>query len=192
MKKYILSFLVIATSAVYIVYQKVNGLGDSLLASSVSSSQSTDTLPASVPVVTAKVSPVVVKPKPKPVPTPVPVKITTPTPVPTPAPIPAPVPVASAGQYKDGQYTGVSANAFYGNIQVLAIISGGKLTDVQFLDYPQDRSRSISINTQAMPLLKQEAIQAQSANVNGVSGATDSSGAFRQSLSSALAQAANS
>jgi uncharacterized protein with FMN-binding domain len=91
--------------------------------------------------------------------------------------------------YKDGTFTGNPADAFYGNIQVQAIISGGKITDIQFLQYPNDRSRSIAINTISMPILKQEAIQAQNANVNVVSGATDSSNAFVQSLSSALAQA---
>lgn len=93
------------------------------------------------------------------------------------------------GKYKDGEYTGTVADAFYGNIQVKAIISGGKITDVQFLQYPNDRSTSIMINTQAMPMLKQEAITAQSANVDIVSGATDSSNAFIQSLGSALSQA---
>ena len=91
--------------------------------------------------------------------------------------------------YKDGTYTGKSADAFYGNIQVQAVIAGGKLTDVRFLQYPNDRTRSIAINTLAMPNLKQEAIQAQTANVNIITGATDSSNAFDQSLSSALSQA---
>lgn len=91
--------------------------------------------------------------------------------------------------YKDGTYTGNSADAVYGNIQVQAVISGGKVTDVVFLSYPNDRSTSIEINQQATPLLKQEAIQVQGANVDGVSGATDSSQAFIQSLSSALQQA---
>lgn len=91
--------------------------------------------------------------------------------------------------YKDGTYTGNSADAFYGNIQVQAVISGGKITDVQFLQHPSDATRSIAINTLAMPELSQEAIQAQNANVNIVSGATDSSNAFIQSLSSALTQA---
>ena len=59
----------------------------------------------------------------------------------------------------------------------------------QFLDYPKDRSTSIRINSRAMPILKSEAIQAQNSNVNTISGATDSSGAFRESLASALAQA---
>jgi len=98
---------------------------------------------------------------------------------------------ATTAAYKDGQYTGSSADAYYGFIQVLAVISGGKLTDVRFLQYPNDRSNSIYINSQAMPYLKQEALQAQGANVNIISGATDTSQAFIQSLSSALAKAKN-
>jgi uncharacterized protein with FMN-binding domain len=95
----------------------------------------------------------------------------------------------SSQVYKDGQYTGNSTDAFYGNIQVKAVISGGKITDVAFLDYPHDRGTSIRINTQAMPILKSEAIQVQNANVDIVTGATQSSLAFQQSLASALAQA---
>lgn len=91
--------------------------------------------------------------------------------------------------YKNGSYTGSVADAYYGNIQVQATILGGKLTAVNFLQYPSDRSTSKSINTQAMPYLQQEAIAAQSAKVSVISGATDSSQAFVQSLSSALAQA---
>lgn len=91
--------------------------------------------------------------------------------------------------YKDGQYVGAAADAFYGNIQVKAIIVSGKITDVQFLQYPNDQPNSIDINQQAMPFLRQEAIKAQSAHVNGVTGATDTSQAFVQSLSSALSKA---
>ncbi len=92
----------------------------------------------------------------------------------------------TAGQYKDGAYTGQSANAFYGIVQVKAIIQGGKLTDVQFLSYPSDRRTSQRINSQAMPWLTQEAVQAQSAQVDLISGATLTSQAFVQSLQSAL------
>lgn len=93
------------------------------------------------------------------------------------------------GQYKDGTYTGSVADAFYGNIQVQAVIGGGKITNVIFLQYPNDRGTSIEINSQAMPYLTQEAIAAQNANVDIVSGATDSSMAFQQSLAAALSQA---
>lgn len=96
---------------------------------------------------------------------------------------------STAGQYKDGRYTGTAADAYYGNIQVQAVISGGKLTDVIFLQHPSDNRTSESINTQAMPYLKEEALQKKSAQVDVVSGASDSSQAFVQSLGSALAQA---
>lgn len=91
--------------------------------------------------------------------------------------------------YKDGKYVGDVTDALYGNIQVRATIQGGKITDVQFLQYPNDRSNSIWINQQAMPYLKQEAIKAQNSHVDIISGATDTSFAFIQSLSSALARA---
>ena len=102
----------------------------------------------------------------------------------TPAPKPKPT-----GQYKDGSYTGSSIYVYYGNVQVRATISGGKLTDVQFLQYPNDRRESQQINREAMPYLTQEALQTQSANVSGVSGASDTSEGFRQSLAAALSQA---
>ena len=104
-------------------------------------------------------------------------------------PPPSTAPTVARGHYKDGTYTGSAADAFYGNIQVQAVIRGGKIADVIFLQYPNDRGTSIEINTQAMPYLKQEAIAAQSAQVDIVSGATDSSNAFIQSLGSALSQA---
>lgn len=100
----------------------------------------------------------------------------------------SPVPASAAG-YKDGSYTGSVADAYYGNIQVQVIISGGKITDVKFLQHPQDNSNSVYINSQAMPYLKQEAIAAQNSRVDVVSGATDTSYAFVQSLAAALAKA---
>jgi uncharacterized protein with FMN-binding domain len=93
------------------------------------------------------------------------------------------------GQYKDGSYTGNVQDAFYGNIQVQAVINGGKITDVIFLQAPNDNRTSQYINSQADPMLKQEAIQAQSAQVDGVSGASASSQAFQASLANALAKA---
>ncbi len=95
----------------------------------------------------------------------------------------------SSGSYKDGSYTGSTENAYYGDVRVKATISGGKITDVTFLQYPDTHSTSVYINKQAMPYLQQEAIKAQSANVNIISGATYTSQAFIQSLQNALSQA---
>lgn len=91
--------------------------------------------------------------------------------------------------FKDGTYTGDVTDAFYGNMQVQAVIQNGKITDIKFLQYPNDRGTSIYLNSQSNPMLAQEAIQKQSANVDIISGATDSSHAFIQSLKSALDKA---
>lgn len=93
--------------------------------------------------------------------------------------------------YRDGVYTGPAMAAGYGKVQVKVFVHNGKLFDVQFIDYPHDRQTSQQINAQAMPWLKQEAIQAQGANVNVISGATLTSKAFVESLQSALQAAAN-
>lgn len=85
-----------------------------------------------------------------------------------------------------GVSIGSVANAFYGNVQVEATIRNGKLIAIQFLQYPKDLIASSEINQQADPLLVQEAIRSQSAHVDTVSGATDTSEAFMQSLTSAL------
>ena len=112
-------------------------------------------------------------------------------PVPSPTPIPVP-PVVKKGLYTDGTYTGSVADAYYGNIQVQVTISNGKITDVTFLQAPSDRSTSRRINSQADPILSAEAISVQSANVDFVSGASDTSRAFQESLKSALTRAQNS
>lgn len=98
-------------------------------------------------------------------------------------------PPTPSSTYKDGSYTSAAEDAFYGNVQIKVVITGGKITDVNFLQYPNDRRTSVEINNQAMPLLRQEAIQAQSAQVDGVSGASATSQAFQLALSSALSAA---
>jgi len=96
---------------------------------------------------------------------------------------------SATGTYKDGTYAGSVQDAYYGSVQVQAVIKNGKISNVVFLQYPNDNRTSQYINGQAMPLLIQEAIQAQSASVNGVSGASATSPAFQQSLADALSQA---
>lgn len=98
---------------------------------------------------------------------------------------------ASSLTYKNGTYTGPQIDAYYGMVQVEAIVQNGKIADVQFLEYPSDRRTSQRINSIAMPYLQQEAVQAQSANVDMISGATLTSQAFIMSLQSALSSAKN-
>jgi uncharacterized protein with FMN-binding domain len=97
-------------------------------------------------------------------------------------------PSSASGRYADGTFTGSQADALYGMVQVQVVVQGGRITDVQFLSYPTGHN-SDRINAQAMPILTQEAISAQSASVQVVSGATLTSRAFMQSLQSALSQA---
>jgi uncharacterized protein with FMN-binding domain len=105
------------------------------------------------------------------------------------SPTPASTTSQTSGSFKDGTYTGSSADAFYGTVQVKATITGGKLSDIAFLQYPNDNGHSMEVSNYALPTLKQEAIQVQSAQVDAVSGATQTSQAFVQSLASALTQA---
>jgi uncharacterized protein with FMN-binding domain len=96
--------------------------------------------------------------------------------------------VAQAG-YKNGTFRGPSENAYYGRVQVAAVIQNGQLAKVEILDYPSDRRRSANISNYSLPILQQEAIQAQNARVDLVSGATLTSEAFERSLGAALASA---
>ena len=95
----------------------------------------------------------------------------------------------SLSGYKNGTFTGSTFDAYYGNVQVVATISKGRLSNISFLDYPQDRSASLQRSNYAIPILKSEAISSQSANVDSVSGVTYTSEAFMSSLSTALAKA---
>ena len=92
---------------------------------------------------------------------------------------------AAAPQVVDGD----SIDTRWGPVQVEVTIAGGKITDVQPLAVPYDRSRSQEINNYAVPILRQEIIDAQSAQIDTVSGATYTSDGYRSSLQSALDQA---
>ncbi len=111
-------------------------------------------------------------------------------PVPAPMATPA-IARTAAGAYKDGTFMGPSVNAMYGLVRVQAVIQNGQLKNVQALEYPTDRRTSQRINQQAIPWLQTEVIQAQSAKVNIISGATLTSQAFMRSLQTALDSAKN-
>ncbi len=87
-----------------------------------------------------------------------------------------------------GVFTGPTVEMEYGPVQVAIDVQGGKITDVKALQYPVDRPRSQFINSQAVPLLRSEVLQAQSANINLISGATFTSNSFATSLQAAIGQ----
>ena len=95
------------------------------------------------------------------------------------------------GAYKDGTYNGSVVWVRDGNLQTQAIIQGGKLVDVNFLILPNGSNESTKISNRSLPILRTEAITAQSAKVNAVSGATLTSPSFSESLGVALALAKN-
>lgn len=97
---------------------------------------------------------------------------------------------ATTGAFKDGTYTGNSQDTPYGSVQIAVVVSGGKITNVNFLQLPNDQGHSQEVSAFAAPLLKQETIQKQSSRIDFVSGATSTSEGYEQSLQSALNQAA--
>jgi uncharacterized protein with FMN-binding domain len=80
----------------------------------------------------------------------------------------------------------------YGLVQVEVTVGPSGIVDVQALQLPYDRSYSARISRIVEPMLRDEALQAQSANVDLISGATYTSTGYAMSLQSALDQAAAS
>ncbi|WP_405653375.1 FMN-binding protein [Streptomyces sp. NBC_00019] len=87
--------------------------------------------------------------------------------------------------------TGDSVQTRYGPVQVRVTLKNGKLTDVTAVTYPQENPRDQQINSYAIPQLTREALTAQSADIDTVSGATYTSEGYRQSLQSALDSASS-
>ncbi len=85
--------------------------------------------------------------------------------------------------------TGDTASTEWGPVQVELTVSAGRITDVSLLQYPHDNSLDVQINGVALPILVRETKDAQSAQIDMVSGATVTSMGYLQSLQSALDQA---
>ncbi|MCP3786187.1 FMN-binding protein [Micromonospora sp. A3M-1-15] len=85
-----------------------------------------------------------------------------------------------------GTATGSVAQTRWGPVQVRITVSGGKITDVTVVQVPDGNHRDQEINDYAVPILRQEALAAQSARVDTVSGATVTSDGYRESLQSAI------
>jgi uncharacterized protein with FMN-binding domain len=87
----------------------------------------------------------------------------------------------------------VTGNAYqfqFGIVQVAVTLEGGKIVDVQALQMPDSDRHSLSISRQVAPMLRKEALAANSANIDVISGATYTSTAYAYSLQSALDQLA--
>jgi uncharacterized protein with FMN-binding domain len=96
----------------------------------------------------------------------------------------------STSIYKDGIYNGTPSDNPYGTVQIAAVISGGRITDIKFLQMPYQEGHSQEVSSFSEPLLKQSALAKQSVHIDFISGATDTSYSFEQSLQAALDQAA--
>ena len=101
-------------------------------------------------------------------------------------PTPASTPQSSE---VSGTFTGAAANTRYGPVQVQITVVNGKITNAIALTYPTESFRDQQINQQAIPYLIQETLAAQSANIQGVGGASYTSQGWADSLQSALTKA---
>lgn len=84
--------------------------------------------------------------------------------------------------------TGAAADTRYGPVQVKVTFSGTTITAVDTVQYPSESGRDVEINSQALPILQQETLSKQSAQIDTVSGATYTSEGYIQSLQSAIDQ----
>jgi uncharacterized protein with FMN-binding domain len=96
---------------------------------------------------------------------------------------------SSSGSTTTKTYTGSVAATRWGPVQVQIAVSSGKITDVTVLQQPSGNGKDAEINDYALPILVQDTLQAQSADIDMVSGATVTSDGYLQSLQAALDEA---
>jgi uncharacterized protein with FMN-binding domain len=95
-------------------------------------------------------------------------------------------PSTSAGGVKVIVVNGESAGTRYGPVQVKVTIRGSRIASVTAITAPSSGDRDRAISAFALPQLGREAVSAQSAHIDTVSGATFTSDGYRRSLQSAL------
>jgi uncharacterized protein with FMN-binding domain len=86
-----------------------------------------------------------------------------------------------------GSFTGSVANTRYGPVQVKITVENGKIVDAQAVQAPTGSNDRYT--QKAVPVLREQTIAAQSANIQGVSGASFTSYGWYQSLASAISKA---
>lgn len=96
---------------------------------------------------------------------------------------------SSGGTSSSGTVTGPAVDTRWGPVQVEVTLAGGKITAVTVPRYPDGNRKDEQINARALPILVQETLDAQSADIDTVSGATVTSEGYLQSLQAALDQA---
>lgn len=107
----------------------------------------------------------------------------------TPSPTPAPSATPAAGQTASRTITGPVIPTRYGDVQLRVTLTHGRISDIPPLQLPVDRQRSAYISSVAAPILRDEALQAQSAQIDLLSGATYTSEAYAESIQAVLDQA---
>ena len=96
---------------------------------------------------------------------------------------------SSGGTRVSGTFAGDTTQTQYGPVQVQVTVANGKITDVTALQLTDQGGRSVQISQEAAPILRQEALQTQSAQIQSVSGATFTSEGYTTSLQSAIDKA---
>lgn len=91
---------------------------------------------------------------------------------------------------RDGTFSGASENTPYGSVRIAVVISGGKISNVNFLQMPSDLGHTQEVTAMSEPLLKAETLRSQNSHIDFISGATSTTEGYIQSLQSALDQAA--
>ncbi|MGI5177594.1 FMN-binding protein [Dactylosporangium sp. CA-152071] len=100
---------------------------------------------------------------------------------------PAPgVRVVDPSRMMDGSHLGAVFTNPFGPVQVRADVRGGRLVDVVTVRLPTAAARGIEIGMRAAPVLREQSLERQSADLDTVSGATYTSDGYRRSLQSAL------
>ena len=103
------------------------------------------------------------------------------------ATVSAPATQAASPQGVNGTFSGPSVNVNYGNVQVQITVKDGKIVDATALQAPSGRNDRWT--NMALPILKKQTLAAQSASIQGASGASYTSYGWYTSLQGALAKA---
>jgi len=93
---------------------------------------------------------------------------------------------AASGSGGDGTYTGDAVETRWGTVQVEITVENGKITSADAVQFPSENPKDQQINAYAVPVLNAEVVQAQSASIDAVSGATVTSNGYVESLQSAI------